>query len=221
MSFSEFVSLKVKTMSDITKDDVRDRLGNIDQIRDIIFGSQLRENDNRFSKIESDVVYVQQDLRDRIEHLKTHLETELRSGLEALEKKLRSTQASLQEEETETRQQIDRMNKKFTASLQQFDEAVYRQFGAIRTEMTEAKTKIQEDTSSLREFVLEELERRFSQLHEGKVSRDDMAETLFELGMRLKGTEFIPSLREASENGHELETVPLLATRTHVEDQAN
>jgi hypothetical protein len=33
-----------------------------------------------------------------------------------------------------------------------------------------------------------------------KVSRYDMAEILFELGMRLKGSEFVPELKEAATN---------------------
>ena len=34
-------------MSDLTKADLRERLGNIDQIRDILFGPQLREYTTR------------------------------------------------------------------------------------------------------------------------------------------------------------------------------
>jgi hypothetical protein len=51
----------------------------------------------------------------------------------------------------------------------------------------------------LRSLVLEELDRHFSILREDKLSKDDMAELLFELGMRLKGSEFVPELREAAE----------------------
>jgi hypothetical protein len=46
-------------MAEITKEEMRERLGNIDQIRDIIFGAQLREYDNRFDKIDSDLSMMQ------------------------------------------------------------------------------------------------------------------------------------------------------------------
>jgi hypothetical protein len=42
-----------------------------------------------------------------------------------------------------------------------------------------------------------------------KVSRDDMAEILFELGLRLKGTEFEPELKEAA-GGDTANDMPLL-----------
>ena len=65
--------------------------------------------------------------------------------------------------------------------------------------MSQTKVQIEEDVLALRDVVLEEIERRFSNLRQSKVSKDDMAETLFALGMRLKEKEFIPMLREAGD----------------------
>ncbi|BAU14811.1 hypothetical protein LEP3755_53640 [Leptolyngbya sp. NIES-3755] len=206
-------------MSDSAKDEVRDRLGNIDQIRDIIFGSQIRDYDNRLSKIESDLLLIQQDGRDRLEQVKSILESEIRTVVEALEKKLKSYQALNQEECADLRQQSDRLNKKFVNTIQSLDESVHRQFSSVRTEISETKTKLREDVNALRDLVLEELDRRFSSLQDAKVSRDDIAETLFELGMRIKGTEFIPALKEVGENNVEnVDPLPLLATRKHIEE---
>lgn len=200
-------------MSDITKDEVREKLGNIDQIRDIIFGTQLREYDNRLGKVESDLSMLQQEMRDRLEQVKSGFSVEPKASIEALEKKLKSYHSSTQEECIDLRQQVDRLNKKFSNSVQILDEAIDAHTSSIRSELTETKSKLQDDVSALRDLVLEELDRRFSQLCETKVSKDDIAETLFELGMRLKGTEFIPKLREVATNGNGADHVPLLATR--------
>ncbi|KAM3092812.1 hypothetical protein ACKFKG_21595 [Phormidesmis sp. 146-35] len=206
-------------MSDITKDEVREKLGNIDQIRDIIFGTQLREYDNRLGKVESDISMLQQEMRDRIEQIKSGFSLELKASVESLEKKLKSYNSSTQEECIDLRQQVDRLNKKFSNSVQILDEAIDAHTSSIRSELIESKAKLQDDVGALRDLVLEELDRRFSQLRETKVSKDDIAETLFELGMRLKGTEFIPKLREvANGNGNREEHVPLLATRKLAEE---
>jgi hypothetical protein len=50
-------------------------------------------------------------------------------------------------------------------------------------------------------------------LHDGKVSRDDFAEALFALGMRIKGRDFIPALREVSDKQDMDEFIPLIKTR--------
>ncbi len=186
-------------VSQIRREELYDKLGNIDQIRDIIFGSHLREYNSRFEKLESDLSNVHQELRDRIHELKVSFTTELRIAVEALEKKLRAQQTTSEAERNDLRQQIDRLNRKSTSSIEKLAEDLEQASATLREEIIETKDKLQEDARSLRLYVQEELERRLSALSGNKVSRDDMAEILFELGMRLKGTEFVPELEEATD----------------------
>ncbi len=187
-------------MSELSKEEMRDRLGNIDQIRDIIIGSQLREFNARFGKIETDVSLMEQEMRDRLEEVKTTLLGEIKFAAEAIDKKLKGAIASTQEEQLELRQQIDRSNKKFSTSIENLDKDIDTQTDSIRTQMTQSIGKLQEDVHTLRTQVFEQLDLRFATLTGVKVSRDDMAEILFELGMRLKGTEFVPKLKQAAED---------------------
>lgn len=186
-------------MGEITRDEIRERLGNIDQIRDIIFGAHLREYTSRLDKAESDISAIQQDVRDRLNDLKSALASELRAAVESIDKRLKTISASTQEEAADLRQQFDRINRKFTNSIETLDEAVEAQRVALRDELAETRDNLQNDNRELRSLVLEELDRHFSILREDKLSKDDMAELLFELGMRLKGSEFVPELREAAE----------------------
>lgn len=186
-------------MAEITKEEMRERLGNIDQIRDIIFGPQLREYDNRFDKVESDISLLQQEMRDRIDQVKTVLSTEIRAAADSVEKKVKSLNLTTQEEIADLRQQLDRITKKFSNTIESLDEAIDNQTNSIREELTQARSKLQDEVRVLRGQVFEELERRFSMMREEKLSKDDMAEFFFEIGMRMKGNEFIPQLKEAAE----------------------
>jgi vacuolar-type H+-ATPase subunit I/STV1 len=186
-------------MADITKEEIKERLGNIDQIRDIIFGAHLREFGGRFEKLESDLANLQQEMRDRDEDIKEFFSSELRVAIESLEKKLKTVTASTQEETSDLRQQVDRINKKVTVSLQELDEEVDGLRSATREEISQTREKLQDEVKTLRTNVFEELDRQFSMLRVAKVSKEDMAEILFELGMRLRGTEFVPELVEAAE----------------------
>ncbi len=199
-------------MNQMSREDVRERLGNIDQIRDVIFGTQLREYDNRFTKLESDMSLLQQEMRSHFEQLKANFSVELKSAVEVLDKKLKSVSLTSQEDAIDLRQQVDRLNRKFSNSVQSLDETLDTQTTSIRDEVLQTKVKLQEDMTGLRELILEELERRFSQLRESKVSKDDMAETLFALGMRIKEAEFIPQLREAADETRDYASFPLLET---------
>jgi uncharacterized protein (UPF0335 family) len=186
-------------MGEITRDEIRERLGNIDQIRDIIFGAHLREFTSRLDKSEADVAAIQQEVSDRLSELKSVLALELRAAVESIDKRLKTISATPQEEAADLRQQFDRINRKFTNSIETLDETVEAQRVALRDELAQTRDSLQSDTRELRSLVLEELDRHFSILREDKLSKDDMAELLFELGMRLKGSEFVPELREAAE----------------------
>ncbi|MEQ8462376.1 hypothetical protein [Coleofasciculus sp. B1-GNL1-01] len=185
-------------MAEISKEQMRERLGNIDQIRDIIFGAQLREYDSRIDKIESNLALIQQEMRDRIEQTKTVYATELRAAVDSLEKKLKSLNMTVQNDNSEIRQTIDMVNKKFSGNLESLDNSLEKQTNNLHNELSETREKLQEDIRSLRSYVFEELERRFSLINDGKVAKDDMADILFELGLRIKGTEFAPELKEAA-----------------------
>ena len=210
-------------MGEITRDEIRERLGTIDQIRDIIFGAHLREYTSRLDKAESDISAIQQDVRDRLNDLKSVLASELRAAVESIDKRLKTISTSTQEEAADLRQQFDRINRKFTNSIETLDETVEAQRVALREEIAQTRDNLQNDTRELRSLVLEELDRHFSILREDKLSKDDMAELLFELGMRLKGSEFVPELREAAEEKVEekYERVSILDSEPKVSPSAD
>ena len=186
-------------MPEITKEEMRERLGNIDQIRDIIFGSQIRDFNNRFEKLETELSVLQQEMHDYAAQVKSILSTELRAAIESFEKKLKSLTISTQEDAADLRQQLDRINRKFSTSLEALDEAVDKQNSTLRDEFAITRDRLEDEVRNLRNQVFDELEKRLTMMKGDKVSKDDMAELLFELGMRLKGTEFVPELKEAAD----------------------
>ncbi|WP_254567496.1 hypothetical protein [Oscillatoria sp. HE19RPO] len=186
-------------MNELSRDEMRERLGNIDQIREIIVGSQIRDYNHRFEQIEANLILLQKEFRDRIEEVKNLSGTEMRGAVEALEKRIKSVSLNTQEDLTDVRQQLERTKAKISHTIESLDESLDKQTKSIREQIMEIQQTHQENIHTLRERVFEEVERRFSNLKEGKIARDDMAEILFEIGMRLKGTEFAPELREAAE----------------------
>lgn len=184
-------------MGEISKDEMRERIGNIDLIRDIIFGSKLQEYDNRLDKLESKLSLLDQEMRDRTLAIKTECLTELRASVDSLEQKIKSLSLTSQKDNADIQQLIDRTYRNFSGSLESIDKTVVSQTTSIRTELSETREKLQEDTRNLKTQILDELEKRFSLLTDTKLSRNDMADVLFELGLRIKKAEFTPELKEA------------------------
>lgn len=196
-----------------TREEVRERLGNIDQIRDIIFGTQIRDYENRFVQLESDISRLQQEMRSHFEQVKSGFSIEIKTAIEALDKKIKSLTLTTQEESMDLRQQVDRINRKFSSNIQSLDEALDIQRTSVSQEVSQTKIQLEDDITALRDLVVEEMERHFSQLSKTKVSKDDIAETLFALGMRLKETEFIPMLREAADDKNGYNPTPILKAK--------
>jgi uncharacterized coiled-coil DUF342 family protein len=195
-------------MAELTKEEMRERLGNIEKIRDIIFGSKLREYENRFDKLESELSLVQQEMKNQVEQVRNVFSTELHAAVDSIEKKFRSLNLTLQntqEDIGETKQQLERLNRKITNTKEVLDETIDKQAHSLREELSQTRDQLQNDVTHLKSQIFEELDKRFSMLQDVKVSRDDLAEIMFEVGMRMKKTEYVSELKEAADKDLETE----------------
>ncbi|MBW4621802.1 MAG: hypothetical protein KME17_20855 [Cyanosarcina radialis HA8281-LM2] len=194
-------------MADITREEMRERLGNIDQIRDLLFGHKVREyeqqfqsSDRRLEKLEAELSNFQVEMRDRTERLQESLATEIRSGLDSLEKKLKYLSLTTHEQTSKLQEEITLTDRKLSHGVESLLKDVKSQTSLFKEDLAQTKTKIASDFQELKERVTEEIENIFSNLKENKVSRADLADVLFEVCLKIKGTEFVPSLKEATEN---------------------
>ena len=123
-------------MDEITKDEMRERMGNIDLIRDIIFGSKLKEYDSRIERLESKFSLLEQEMRDRTEQIKTDCLTELRASVDSVEEKIKSLSFTSQKDNADIRQLIDQSYKSFSSSLESLDKTIVSQTKSIRKELS-------------------------------------------------------------------------------------
>jgi hypothetical protein len=148
-------------------------------------------------------------MHDRIEQVKTDCLTEMRASVEALEEKIKSVSLTTQKDNIDIRQLLDRTYQNFSGSLESIDKTLMSQTTSIRKELADTRDKLQDDTRTLKTQIFDELEKRFSALTNAKVARNDMADILFEMGLRLKGAELTPELKAAVSN-NELNDVLLI-----------
>ena len=69
-------------MTDLSADDLRKRLGNVDQIKDLLFGSLLAEYEQRFEHHTQQIEHIDARLTDLKAETSRHL-IQLRSELSA------------------------------------------------------------------------------------------------------------------------------------------
>jgi exonuclease VII large subunit len=194
-------------MTDIAKEEMKDRLGNIDQVRNLLFGHKIKEyeqqfanSDRRLEKLEAELSSFQSEMRDRLSALQESLASEIRSGLDSLEKKLKYLSLTTHEEISKLQQANDLTNQKLSQGVEALDKKINHQVSFLRNEVTQTQEKLEGELQSLKTHFFAEFEKGMSEVKDGKVSRTDLAEVLFELCLKIKGTEFVPNLKEAAEN---------------------
>jgi hypothetical protein len=194
-----------------TRADMGQGFGNVDQIRDILFGSQLKEYSNQIQSLEYSLKEYKEETDKRLttlkletdrslERLQQVVSTEFQSGIEELTKELKLISGRNEEERNETLQQIDRLSKRLSSNVATLDEAIGKQTRSLRDDLLSSHKKLQGDLMELRNQFFDELEKRISPLTAVKMAKEDMAELFFELVLKLKGTDLVPPWKELGDS---------------------
>ncbi|MGB2927183.1 MAG: hypothetical protein WBB82_17925 [Limnothrix sp.] len=188
-------------MADNKPDVTRDRLGNIEQIRDVLFGQKAQEYDQQFTnydrrldKVETDLTQLQIETRDRLRSLQDTFSTELRNTLDSLEKKLKYLSLTTHETTSNLQQQLQDTNGDNDKELTALSKSVDDRSALLKEQLAETREQFDTDLQTLKEQLFQELEKGFSFLKESKVSRAVLAEVLFEMCIKVKGSDVFPAM---------------------------
>jgi DNA anti-recombination protein RmuC len=194
-------------MVNIKAEDVRDRLGNIDQVRELLFGHIVSDYEQRFESsiqridhLETDLASFQTEIRDRLTQLQESLTAELRSGLSSLEKQVQYLTFTSHEQTNHLQYRVHEVEQKSDAGIEAVHRTVSSQTNALKTDLLQTKEQLEEGLRALEKRVFDEIDKDLSAMKDGKLSRVDLADLLFELCLKVKGAEFIPTLPGPAEN---------------------
>ncbi len=99
---------------------------NIDKIRDILFGVQMRDYEKRFSRLEERLLKESSDLRDDTRKRFDALEAFVKSEVEALSERLLAEQRNRDESVQNLSRELQDTGKSLERKLGQFDEQTAR-----------------------------------------------------------------------------------------------
>ena len=162
----------------------------IDKVREILFGAQQRQADQRFAKVEQYIDRETKAVDDRLQETKRSLErrieemeTKLINQLTKLSERIDDSLASFRKEADQNQKQLADSLSVAQRSLHEEIEAQGRQ-----TQSKLAELKADLDTAA-------------SELDGDKASRDELGGYLMELGMRLTGDVGASSVKAGKSNG--------------------
>lgn len=89
----------------------------IDQVRELMFGPQLRECNSRVERLELLVAHFQEEIQKRFDEVRDLLSRELDAVAASSDKKLRTVDLKAGEERAELRARVEQVEEKFDARL--------------------------------------------------------------------------------------------------------
>jgi DNA repair exonuclease SbcCD ATPase subunit len=159
---------------------------NVDKIRDILFGSQMRDYDKRFVRLEERLAKAADALRDDLKKRFDSLESFVQGEVESLHQRLKAEKServdSLKELTRETRDS----SKTLESRLSQLDEHLTSAQGDLRTRILDQSKTLSSEIRKAHTEMETALEREAETLRNEKTDRAALADLLTEMALRLK-----------------------------------
>lgn len=158
---------------------------NLDKVRDILFGTQIREVDKRFANLEKSLVTEITNFRDearkRLDALEIYIKKEVESLTQRLKQEQTEREAALQSI-VEAQKQT---NSSFEKKLSQVDEKSINNQRELREQILNQSKSLQDDIQQKYEEILALLKQESQQLDRVKTDRSTLAALLTEMAISL------------------------------------
>ena len=166
--------------------------GNVDKIREILFGGNMRDYDKRFSRLEERLTKESADLRAETKKLVDSLETFVKKEFEALSSRLESEQKSRNEAVQDVAQELRYTAKALDTKLAQFDTQTTQAQRDLREQILDQSKTLSEEIRQKNDEVATILDRRLKELNHEKTDRASLSALFTEVALRLNNDFKIP-----------------------------
>lgn len=171
-----------------TENDIS-QLGNVDQIREILFGSQSRELKEKFDKMEASIKTIHEEMRKKMEQTQSDFNSKIESEVEAIGRKIKNMTTQQQDEFSDVRDSAIKQEKRLQNALDIVEEELNAKREQLQKQQADNTTALRSQMDTLQDELLNVLDEKISDLGLSKLSRDDAADIMMEAAMAMKGTQ--------------------------------
>jgi hypothetical protein len=161
--------------------------GNLDKVRDLLFGGQMRDYDRKFARLEERLVKETAELRDEVKKRLGALEAYMKAEVESLSDRQRAEQDARTGAAKELLRELRETAQQFEQKTSQLDDLVARTQRDLRQQLHAQHQELGDDIRQRVEDVLARLAREAHELRSDKADRSALAALLTEMAMRLTG----------------------------------
>src|SRR5215813_15542686 len=168
----------------------------LDKVRDILFGSQARDYEKRFARLEERLTKESNDLKNEVKRRCDMLERYITRELQTRGERLRGEQNERHDATTQLSGDLKQMSINFERRASQLDELLMRVQRELRDQMLEQSKDLSDDIRQKHESLLQSLERESQDIRFEKTDRSALASMFTEIAMRLNNEFKLPPTGE-------------------------
>ena len=172
-----------------------DESQNVDRIRNILFGSQMRDYDGRFQRLEErlvrDAAEVRGDLQKRLEALEAFMKGEV----ESMTNRVRAENAERTQALGKLAQDLGETARGLDLKINNLDQQAAKDIRDLREQLLEQSKALNAEIREKHEQMKAGLEQEAQQIRGAMTGREALAEMLSEVSLRLKGEFKVPGTK--------------------------
>ena len=165
---------------------------NVDKIRDILFGSQMRDYEKRFIRLEERLAKDAADLREETKKRLDTLESFVHEEFESVAQRLKNEKS----ERTDALKDLERETHDATKSLEKkhshLDDEVAKGMAELRSRILEQSKALMAEIEGRHRDLTAALDRDVKTLQDDKTDRRALADLFTEVALRLKEEFVLP-----------------------------
>jgi seryl-tRNA synthetase len=166
--------------------------GNVDKIREILFGGQMRDYDRRFARLEERLLKESNDLRESTRQSVAALEAFVKQEFQSLSSRLQAEQKNREGSIESVTRELHDTAKTLDTKLNQFDTQTTQTQSELRHQLLEQSKSLSEEIRRKTDEVSALVDREVKDLNHGKTDRASLSALFTEVALRLNNDFKIP-----------------------------
>ena len=160
--------------------------GNVDKIREILFGGQMRDYEQRFADLEDRLTRHIDTMSRNIEKRVDRLDTYAKRELEKVNKQVKEERLARRKDGKDGAREFKEFSRQVETWYAELEEGLGEESQALRRSLQEQSEELSGMISDVHNELSKSLSGETRSLSEAKVAREDLAEMLAEMALRLK-----------------------------------
>ncbi len=171
---------------------LRGGAGNVDKIRDILFGTQMRDYESRFARLEETLIKETVEIRETSRRRFEQLDSYIHKEFETLQARLKTERDERTDAGSQQSRELKELADTLSRRIRDLDDRGNSVERDLRNSLLQQARDLSDEIHARHDELATLLEKRVHELRDGKTDRAALASLFTEVALRLSDQFQIP-----------------------------